>query len=517
MKLILYLLIVILLAAYVNTLNNSRRLDIQYSYKPDSAGFYFLKGISDPGLFKDDLLTDNVRHGLGLSKGIYLAWAVYLALLSVLPLAVAIKIVSIMLCTLATALIYKTGMNLYDSRPRAILLAGLFLVFFLSTDIFVGGQLRAFGALLFCAFLYFLTKARYAILPLFCVCAFIIYPPLALTLVYSCILLAVYLKKKLLALRKYLYILGMSLALILFMYNFSLFALPIKRIVGGSLAFSQYKFTQAVPGPLDPRSPSDIILYFILNLNEYTPQYKYMCAIFIIFSALFLIFKRRAALRLPWQIWLILAASAAGFVSIYPLQPVSASRQLIFTLPLLLVFLVSFNLSDTLGRSARLELLLFPFMLLLLFFNPRYNALLDQRGYKPAYDYIERLPEGVMIAGFPAGVFTQSVPLFAKRQLFFMDETREPLIFFYPERELAARRQELISALYADSKKKVTDFIARHKIDYFLLESRYYGKEFADAPGAGRLLFDLAGEKADFKLRVGDNEVLLLAAEKIKE
>ncbi|MDD5609967.1 MAG: hypothetical protein PHH69_00290 [Candidatus Omnitrophica bacterium] len=465
----------------------------------------------DKSLFNNDLFALAMRKQAEVLGFCFLAWKLYVILMHFFSLVIALKIVSIAFCVICAAIIYKIGTHLY-AQNEAFLLSGLFSVYFLSSDIFIGGQLRAFGASMLIVFLYFFVKEKYIYLPLISLLTFFVYPPIVPMLMIQCFIVLFFLdNKKPRIMRSYVFILAVACLSIGLSAYFGPAGEFIKVIFKSLPVFSQYKYTQGVNYPLNPYNPLSSIWYFIFNINEYTAQYKYFTVAFIILSLFFIAARRRRALLLPRQIWIMLLASGLSFLLLYPFHPTFASRQFVFSIPLLLVFLNSTNLSNVNKIKDKPFVFLLPLALVFILINPRYNATISVRKYSPVYDYIEKLPKGVMIAGDPGSVLLQSVPLFSKRTIFYADEMHDISLLAYSGQELVERKNELMKALYAGSKEALNSFIGKYKIDYFLIEaSRYSGR-----PNR-QFLFDLAKKNYEFKIEIDGQEIIVLNTREIK-
>ena len=332
-----------------------------------------------------------------------------------------------------------------------------------------------------CIFLFFFIKEKFIFLPFFLPLTIFFYPAIFPILAVSCALVAFFFHKKLIKLginKLYISILIFVTILSCFVLFKSIFLNPVFKNLS---VFQKYKYTQGVNKPINPDNPLHILLYFIFNLNEHSKLYIYFTEFFITASLIIIAFRKKASFRLPRPVWIMLLASALSFLIIYPIHPPSASRQFVFSMPLFLVFFISTNICRMIRYKNFYVILLVPAALVFMILHPILNDIVDYKKYRPAYEYIESLPKNVLIAGYPDSLLVESIPLFSKRNVFFVDEIHDFLLFFYDPKELKERRYCLVKAIYADSLSQVRSFISKYNINYFVVESYLYKKFFIDS------------------------------------
>lgn len=525
----IYLVLLVLLAGYSNFVTNSFTFEPVYSLYPDSAGLYFLHGIVDSSLLHSDLffkkfnLSPNAviislfHSGIGRILGDFL------------PLILVLKLISILSCVVSTIIIYRIAKNLY-SNNYAIFFAWLFLMYFLSMDNFYGGQSRNFGILIFCIFLYYLFKEKFFILGFLSLSMIFFYPSISVVALVICVLIITFFRQKLIQAKTYvLYIswliLIMSLSFILYIHGFFL-----KLIFKNLSVFQDYKYIQHVGGVLNRFNPADILLYFIFNLNEHSKLYVCFTACVVVCFLVIVILRREKAFWIPKYIWLMLLGAIFSFSFLYPIHPVIASRQFVFTLPLFFVFFLGDNIFKMTKGRINSALFLTVGSLFFLIAHPFLNDVRDYKGYKPIYDYIERLPKDALFAGDPKSQIVTTMPIFSRRSIFFADEIRDLYLLVYDNSEIEKKRKSLIRAVYADSIDTLRNFIAENGIDYFIVESRVYDKSFInnlemsnDKYDKDTLfiirklnnkndfkLLEFAKQHYDFKLKLKGNDIFLL-------
>jgi len=467
----IYLIILVAVLIYANCFTRSFKFNLIYSPYNDAGELYSIQNIFDNTLFRNDPILTALKNRANIISKTreYAHNAIYYLLLYFFSFPLAIKIVSLIFAVLSTILIYRIGVYLY-SESHAYLLSGIFIFYFLSMDTFYGGQDKCFGIFTYCVFLLFIIKEKFNFLPLFLPLVIFIYQPLLFVFTTVCLLIP-FLYRKNIRLKQYVLFLAINILIsFFFIFNDSL----LNVIMADLPLLRSYKYYHN-NNIVNPFNPLHILLYFVLNFNEHSRLNIYFTNFFIAISLAIVFLKRTKAFYMPKAIWLILLGSFLSFFIIYHFNPVLASRQLVFSLPLFLVFFVSTNIPKIIIKSkiksaALLLLLIFVFVLL----HPIFGELHDYKEYKPVYDYIESLPKDVFIAGYPGSRVMDKIPFFSKRTVFFSDYMDDLLYLAYGAEGFRERRQNLILALYADSIEKVKIFITRYKIDYLIIEVSYY-------------------------------------------
>jgi len=522
--------------SFAQFFNNSFTFEPLYSFYPDASNLYFLHNFKDPTLFTRDLFTKNYRQSFNFFNNEFIYVKIYSFLLQIFPLSLAVKIVSLVLCIITTLLIYKIGIKLYSSN-FSLFFSGLFLVYFLSMDSFFGGQMRNFGILLVIIFLFFLVSEQKFVLPFLLPLSALFYSYLLPTFVIVCILFIVASKDNTLKTRQYILWLALNIVISLF-FIIGIGGGGITHTCLSSLSiYGTRKYLLSVKTPINPGSLPQIILFFILNMNEHSRLYFYLTLFFLVFNLIIAFVRQRltSKFKLPRPIGIMLLSSSISFLAIYPFHPFIASRQFIFIVPLFLVFLFSLNFYEIIKYKLRPHIFLAFIIICFLILHPLYNDVKDYKKYKPLYDYIENLPTGILVAGNPKSDLTRTIPFFSKRAIFLSDKLSFTDRFTYSEEESIKRRKQLIEALYADSWNPINEFISQYKIDYFVLEDIYYDPSFLNFLNnlvypSDKILYNFLKEKMyqknflllefakknyDFKCYVNGHEVFILRSSKI--
>lgn len=536
-KEIVSLIILVITVCYANFFTNSFTFEPVYALYPDSVNLYFLQSLDDDTIFRRDPLSMNFKDSFNISSREFPFIGIYYILMRLFPLPMVTKVLSIVLCIAATIIIYKIGSHL-NSQNYAFLLSSLFLVYFLSMDSFYGGQSRCFGIFIFCTFLLLFIKERFFYLLFLLPSTIFFYPSLSPTLIVILILMLLFSKKSI-SVKLYIFLLIISSIIVYFIFSIKDNFLRI--VFNNLLTFQSYKYNFPRANiTINPYNPLHTLLYFIFNLNEHSKLYIYFTGFLIMICLIIITFKKKEAFHLPKHIWIMLLASTFSFAIIYPVHPVSASRQFVFSMPLFLVFFVSINMFNIIKHKINPAVLVVFIIILFVVLHPKFNDIVDYKKFKTLYNYIKSLPKNSLIAGYPKAVFirgypnsllTESIPFFTKRSIFFADRLRDINLFVYDSRELQMRRRHLIEALYADSFDETKNFILRYNIDYFVLETYIYDKAFIDSLAtidtdtytvikdkkyqASFALLRFAKQYNDFKLEKRNYDILVVDAKKI--
>ena len=533
-KIITIFVLLLATTCYANFFTDAFTFELKYSYYPDLGNLYFLPGLKDPSLFPQDpflLQAKNSFLPLTTCCGFIDLYLLFMHLFPQIPFILIIKIIAIILTLVSAILIYKLGTHLYSTQ-NGLILSALFTIYFLSMDSFYGGEGRGLGVVIFCLFLLLFCKKKFIYLPLLIPLALFCYPYLAITLTISVILIIpLYLKK--LDLKKYLISLSFSCLL------FLLLLLQIKNSLSPQVldhvpAFGNYKYSQALATPINPKNILHILFYFILNLNEHSLLYRYLTIGFLFLSAGFIIFRYKKAFSIPDELYVILISSFLGFFILYPFNLFGAGRQLVFTIPLVLIFFIAGNFFQVIKKKFSL---VFGTLIPILFFigaHPFLNNLSDYKKYTPIYNYLKKLPPAVNLAGMPQkSDLISTIPLYTKRSIFFSDNlypmwlllSQDPLL-------LQEKRFELLKVLYTNSFPQIKSFITRYQLNYFIIEEYFYSPEFLKnlkpSPfkeerelyqliknSKNPLLLSLAKENSEFQTTIKDHHVWVLDSQKI--
>ena len=242
--------------------------------------------------------------------------------------------------------------------------------------------------------------------------------------------------------------------------------------------FEDSRLYQFVTTPVHPGNLMDMLFYFYLNINEHSRLYPVMSALLLALFALGWYVRRGAPKLLPRSVLMALAASTAAFLLSYPVHVVSAARQTVFIVPLVLVFLAAEGIDRFSGGKPRIAVLAVASATLFALLHPWLNEIVSVRTYSAAYGYISRLKGDVLLAGHPESLLTATIPVFSQRSVLVADDLRDQYELHLSSREaFSARRAALLAALYSDSPSKACALRSVYGVDYLVLEDRYFSQD----------------------------------------
>lgn len=474
------------LAAWAGLFAAPGAFDPLYSLYVDSSSFYWIQALWDRSLFEGDPLAAFYYSQL-FKPGPEALWVWITALfMKTSPYTLGLKALAALGCA-AAALMVRRLAEASPARAAAGTAAALFAVLFLSMDTFFGAP-RIYGALTVIGFAWAAEKRRFLLLPALTALGFAVYPSSAAGLGLASALAPFFFREDFAARRllpRYLGALAAGAAACLLLLWLSALVRNASPEVSHLESFESAKYHQMVSAPLDPGHPVDAVANFVLNLNEHGRQYAVFAALLALLYGLgALALPRRPAL-LPRSLPLLLAGCVAAFAALYPLHPVSASRQLVFAVPLLLVFLAAEGLHVIFGARLRAAGVAAVFGLLFAGLHPFYNEILTMRRYAGAYAFLAGTPKDAVAAGYPESHLAITVPVFAARQAFMSGETADQeLLFVHTPQEYAERRAALLGALYCAP--GAAGRLAGLGAGWLLAEKKYYSEAFlaaaADSP-----------------------------------
>jgi hypothetical protein len=191
---------------------------------------------------------------------------------------------------------------------------------------------------------------------------------------------------------------------------------------------------------------------------------------------------------MPRSIPLLLAGCGAAFLIIYPLHPVSASRQLVFILPLALVFLAAEGLYSVFGERLRPTAAAAVCGLLFVCLHPYFNSIVSMRRYADAFEFLSRTPDSSMVAGYPESPLIFTVPVFAVRPVLLSARTEDQeMLFIRGPKEYSVRRRALLEALYCAAPGASARLASEYGANWLVVEKAYYSREFLDNAGDSRV------------------------------
>jgi hypothetical protein len=469
------------LAAYAGLAAAPGVFDFRYSLYLDSSSFYWIQALWDRTLFPGDPLAAFYSSQL-FRPGPEAFWVWVTALfMKTAPYTVGLKALAVLACAAAALMVRRLAL-VSPARPAAGAAAVLFATLFLSMDTFFGAP-RVYGALTVIGFAWAAESRRFLLLPALTALCFAVYPAASAGLAAACALAPFFFWADFSARRlwpRYLAALASGAAACALLISLSALINNASPESADLKSFESAKFYQMVPATLNPFDPADAAANFVLNLNEHGHLYMVFMTLLALVYGLGLLVRPGRPVLLPRSLLLLLGGCGAAFLALYPLHPVTASRQLVLVVPLALVFLGAEGLYTVLGERLRPAAAAAACGALFACLHPYYNEMLSMRRYAGAYEFLSGTSRGSVAAGYPESHLTFTVPVFAVRPVFMSAESADQeLLFAYSQKEYAARRRALLAALYC-----VPGAAARlgadYGVDWLLAEKVYYTPEFLD-------------------------------------
>jgi len=94
------------------------------------------------------------------------------------------------------------------------------------------------------------------------------------------------------------------------------------------------------------------------------------------------------------------------------------------------------------------------------------------------YRYLSTLPKNAMIAAHP--FIADSIPLLAKKKVFINFELSHPWYNNY-WRTIKKRTFSFFDAYYAEDQKNIYEFCKQNKIDYLIVDTNHFSKNYLEA------------------------------------
>lgn len=472
-------LFAVCLAAYAVVVSSPPAFDPQYSFYLDTASFYWMRGLWDQGLYGADQLAAFYRHNLYKPCPETLWVWPAAVFIKIAGYAGGLKLLAVCACAAGALMVRRLAMA-SSARPAAAAAVLLFAVLFLSMDSFFGVP-RVYGALVVIGYAWAVEEKCFRLLPFLTALCFGVYPVVAAGLAASSLLVPFFFRSEFCAgkeLRRYLAAGALGAVLILTMGSMSM---VIKNTVLESSSvgsFESDKLHQMVPAALDPYNPLDALPNFILNFNEHGTLYIIIVALLAAVYALGVLVQPRRPAMLPRSISLLLAGCGTAFTALYPMHPVTASRQLVFVIPLALVFLAAEGVMTIFEERFRPAAAALLCAALFTGLHPFFNRISNMRQYAGVYEFLAARPRGEVVAGHPESELVFTAPVFASQPALLSDGTADQeLLFFRSPATYADRKETLLKALYC-SDPAAEGRLAGYGVRWMLLEKRYYSPEF---------------------------------------
>ena len=403
------------------------------------------------------------------------------------------KLVGIFAFILSIIYIYKLGIFIKNKK------FGLILTFLFALNPWIlrpfsSGLSKAFGFPLLIIFMYYLIKKSSIKLSLALILSALLYPPVFLinVLIFGLSLLNFKLNKLINNIKQNLFviffiILSFSFIIIpLQFYNFGLnerysfeeLVLFPELYEGGSSNDNIFK--KPIPFTTNLKSTIGTIIE-IFNPGISRPIYASPLFILFLLSLILTITYREKILKLPKEIYLIPIASiilqVLAFILLFRLH--LPSRYVRFSLPIFLIIILAHGIYF-LSLDKRYKIIL---KLLFLFLITFYlSQLITTPEWDPAlcndiklYDFIERLPTNVIIAGYPDDM--GCIGLFGKKDPFVLGIIDEP--FHKDFYEIIKKRNiDFFTAYFSDSKQSVLEFCKSNNVSHIIVNNNHFTPKF---------------------------------------
>jgi hypothetical protein len=345
------------------------------------------------------------------------------------------------------------------------------------------GVPRCYGLLAFLGFALALEKRRFLLLPVFISLAFIFYPAVAVMLAASSVFAPLFFREHFREkgeLPRYLWTLFAGALFCLFVLSRSV-ALENAVQAFNSGTFQGAKFFLRVSAPLDTKNLADLVLNFLLNLNEFARLYSIFTFLLAAICVYGFLWGRKLPSMLPKAVQVMLLGAGASFLVLYFIHPVSAARQTTFIVPLALVFLAAEVIEGLAWKGSKPAALAAACSVLFLALHPIYNETFSCRTFRPVYDYLERVQGDVVVAAYPGGMLSETIPVFAKKTAFYSDDfTDQYLLLLKNSDEISGRRKALLTALYSSTEAGALELAQRYGVAYLVFEKSFYEPAFLE-------------------------------------
>jgi len=468
-------LLAAVLALYINISAYPPSFEPVYSVYADISNYYWIQSFLDSRLFSHDALTALIKSRMP-AFAIEMAGIWFTSIfMRTSPYTIGLKVLSVILLT-SSALMIRRLARVSGAYAISAAVVAFFMGIFLSMDTF-HGVTRAYGAVILLGFFIALQQKRFLLLSPIIMMGFVFYSPTTVCLGASAAAVPLFYRKDFNKKLLFLYAAGLLTATLFIM------AVKANSFFMGNFAAScisgqlqNYKFSQLVSSPLDPRSPLVMFLYFVLNFNEHGRLYPLMFTLLAATAAAGFLKSPGCPKFLPKAFKPILTGSATAFAVLYFIHPVMASRQFVFVIPLLLVFLSAEGLERLTGPEYRFPALA-TIVLLFICLNPFLTEVRNCRHYMSAYNYLSATKTDSVIAAYPDSMLAETIPIFSKRESFLGYSQDDLQVITHGSDGFETRATDLLRALYL-GEKQMKEFSEYYGVDYLVLEREYYDESY---------------------------------------
>lgn len=477
----LYFIAIIILSIVVNIYIHFPEITNKYSIYPDVGEHYYLYQLNDSTVFQNDLLSECRLSVYSTASGYQYLVKIFTRYFPLLPF---LKILPILLSIVSTIYIFKIGKYLKDGA-FGFLVSYIFLLYVPTMDTFFGGLQRSFGLTICCIFLYFIIKNNVRASVFFVLISALFYPTLLPQVSLTCVFSSLFKGGLPLKVKLYYIVLIFGLTYSIFFLFYSMLAKGAVSL-GGPLSFQDYNFM--LLNGLD-KTYSFLVTntcFFnrFFNILEHSDGYRYFTFLLLPLSLFsFFIINKEEWKRLR-MFFIFIAVSVFLFFLLEILFPWIGfkfrypSRQIIFSIPLLIIFTSSYAIYKIINkfkssRVLRKSIYLLLFVLFIFLFKSDCVNVVKQDAL---FDYVGSLPVNSMIAGEPNDL--RFIPLFTKRKVLVISGGIDEVFHKRYFSDAIKRTQDLFRALYSDSMAEVKAFCEKYKITHFIINENCYTEGF---------------------------------------
>lgn len=433
---------------------------------------YYMVRLHDSSLLKDDFYADY------LSSPIRSPWGYkffYYIITYFMNLSYAHVASSLILLLIASLYIFKIGCCIKDIKMGFFML--LFFTFYswVTAD-FSGPSANSFGNTILIIFTYYLLNRNIRIISLLFILMYLFYPPLFFLLVTTLILLTLktgntppYFKPKELLPIIYITICCFLISMYLYYYK-------VIPNYGEIFTYAEMKNM-----PIFKEGGRLTFFPFISLANQIKHYFYEFNLFFILIIILFFILRKRM-FSVPKPIYAIIFSSIILFIlSVLILFKLYVPETYIqYSIPLFLIILSSFGCSIFLDNKTITKItaaLLFICIFTILHFNKMERGITYYKDIQ-LYEFIsKKLDKNTLIAGHPNDM--DEIAFFGKRKFFVSYELSHPFFKKYYA-EIEKRTYAFFSFYYSDSLKYIYQICKDNKINYILVNTDYFNKEYMD-------------------------------------
>ncbi len=239
---------------------------------------------------------------------------------------------------------------------------------------------------------------------------------------------------------------------------------------------------------------------YFLNFNEYPKLYVYYfySIISITLISFIIIAKEKAELFkkiFAKEDFILFFSVLISFsISCLFVSPGYASKQTNFAIPFL-TSLILIKSNETIANELRINIGKYFILILILIFFPFKPDSQFQKINSETMSFInENTSTDSLILSHPSDIF---IPYFTKRNSYAM-ESSEKIICTASRiycAELKKRYDYSTDVYYTDSLEKIKEIIGKEKIDYVIVDKKYYSKSYLETPQAYDKIRKLSYEK----------------------